>query len=750
MGKPKIRFKGYNDEWEQRKLGEVAQEFKSGNFLKADEIDIAGDYPVYGGNGLRGYTSTYNHDGEFALIGRQGALCGNMNYSVGKAYFTEHAVVVEADENNDTRFLYCMLDIMNLGQYSDQSAQPGLAVNKLIKLENFFPQKEEQQQIGWYFNTLDRLITLHQRKYDEMKTLKKYMLQKMFPQNGPKIPKIRFEGFTGEWEQRKLGDIAEFSKGSGYSKGDLIESGTPIILYGRLYTKYETSISEVDTYVKAKDGSVYSKGGEVIVPASGETAEDIARAATVDKSGIILGGDLNVVSPNEDINSAFLAISISHGNSQRELAKKAQGKSVVHIHNEEIKNLVVPFPAKAEQNKIVEYFSNLDDLITLHQRKLEKLQNMKKSCLQKMFPKDGATVPEIRFSEFQGDWEERTLGSCFDERLESLPDGELLSVTIGSGIKKFSELDRHDNSNTDKSKYKRVCIGDIAYNSMRMWQGASGRSPYEGIVSPAYTVVKPIEDFVPNEQYQTDEYVDGVIQDIKKKWTLYSRNRKFHAIFATSSIPEAVKYYRLMVKAFPDLFITAMFDPTIDNEGGGSLEKEDGIVEILEAYNKHFNQKYTIPTYDKFRKEVSLRLGHKKPFDSIGKDEQIDILIVVNQMLTGFDSKFVNTLYLDKMMEYENLIQAFSRTNRLYNMAEKPFGIIKYYRRPNTMEKNIEAAVKAYSGDVPTGLFVDKLPNNLRNMNVLFQSIEQIFKNAGIVNFEKLPADNAAIGKFAK
>ena len=181
-------------------------------------------------------------------------------------------------------------------------------------------------------------------------------------------PKIRFKGYNDEWEQRKLGDIAEFSKGSGYSKGDLIESGTPIILYGRLYTKYETSISEVDTYVEAKDGSVYSKGGEVIVPASGETAEDIARAATVDKSGVILGGDLNVVSPNEDINSAFLAISISHGNSQRELAKKAQGKSVVHIHNEEIKNLVVPFPAKAEQNKIVEYFSNIDDLITLHQR----------------------------------------------------------------------------------------------------------------------------------------------------------------------------------------------------------------------------------------------------------------------------------------------------------------------------------------------------------------------------------------------
>ena len=181
---PKIRFDGFTGDWEQRKLGDVAQEFKSGNSLKADEIDITGDYPVYGGNGLRGYTSTYNHDGEYALIGRQGALCGNMNYSVGKAYFTEHAVVVKADENNDTRYLYYMLDTMNLGQYSDQSAQPGLAVNKLVKLENRFPAKEEQQRIGWYFRNMDHLITLHQQKCNVLKEFKKYMLQNMFPQKG--------------------------------------------------------------------------------------------------------------------------------------------------------------------------------------------------------------------------------------------------------------------------------------------------------------------------------------------------------------------------------------------------------------------------------------------------------------------------------------------------------------------------------------------------------------------------------------
>ena len=166
--------------WEQRKLGDIVQEFKSGSSLKADRISENGEYPVYGGNGLRGYTSTYNHEGDFALIGRQGALCGNMNYSIGKAYFTEHAVIVEADEENNTRFIYYVLDTMNLGQYSDQSAQPGLAVNKLIKLENMFPRKGEQIKIGAYFSTLDHLITLHQRKLEKLKKIKKATLEKMF------------------------------------------------------------------------------------------------------------------------------------------------------------------------------------------------------------------------------------------------------------------------------------------------------------------------------------------------------------------------------------------------------------------------------------------------------------------------------------------------------------------------------------------------------------------------------------------
>ena len=223
----------------------------------------------------------------------------------------------------------------------------------------------------------------------------------------------------------------------------------------------------------------------------------------------------------------------------------------------------------------------------------------------------------------------------------------------------------------------------------------------------------------------------------------------FHAIFATSSIPEAVQYYRMLKDMAPHLKVTAVFDPSIDNEGGGSLEKEDGIVEMLEDYNRMYSQDFSMATYDKFRGDVQLRLAHKKPYNYLAADQQINLLIVVNQMLTGFDSKWINTLYLDKVMVYENLIQAFSRTNRLFG-EEKPFGTIKYYRMPHTMKRNIDAAVKAYSGDIPTGLFVDKLPGNLRSMNRLFEEIAEVFNGAGIPDFAKLPDEKSVRGKFAK
>ena len=228
-------------------------------------------------------------------------------------------------------------------------------------------------------------------------------------ENRKMVPEIRFSGFTDPWEQRKAIDIADYSKGNGYSKGDLTDVGTPIILYGRLYTKYQFAISEVDTFAVPRNSAVYSQGNEVIVPASGETAEDIARASAVEKSGVLLGGDLNILRPFDFMDPLFLALAISNGEPQKELAKKAQGKSVVHIHNSDIQDVTLAYPSRTEQDRIGSVFRLLDHLITLHQRKLEKLKTFKKAMLDKMFPKNGKLVPEIRFSGFTDPWEQRKL-----------------------------------------------------------------------------------------------------------------------------------------------------------------------------------------------------------------------------------------------------------------------------------------------------------------------------------------------------
>ena len=247
------------------------------------------------------------------------------------------------------------------------------------------PCVAEQLKIGQFFHSLDNLLTIHQRKHEKLVALKKAMLEKMFPQKGNNVPEVRFTGFTSPWERRKVSELADFSKGHGYSKGDLKEIGTPIILYGRLYTKYQFEIGEVDTFADIKPGSVLSRGDEVIVPASGETAEDIAIAAAVVKPGILLGGDLNILHPFGFMNPSFVALSISNGQPQKELARKAQGKSVVHVHNSDIQEVTICYPDREEQDKIVSTFSQLDNLITFHQRKHESLKRVKAALLQKMF-----------------------------------------------------------------------------------------------------------------------------------------------------------------------------------------------------------------------------------------------------------------------------------------------------------------------------------------------------------------------------
>ena len=222
-------------------------------------------------------------------------------------------------------------------------------------------------------------------------------------------PEVRFKEFEENWEIKNLGEIATFSKGRGYSKNDLKSTGTPIVLYGRLYTNYETSISSVNTFAELKDKSVLSKGHEVIVPASGETAEDIARASAILEPNIIIGSDLHIIYTDK-IDPVFLSLLISHGNSNKELSRLAQGKSVVHLGVNDLRNLIIDYPNDKEQSQIGTFFQHLDSLITRHQQKYTKLLTFKKAMLEKMFPKAGADVPEIRFKGFDGKWDEMKLG----------------------------------------------------------------------------------------------------------------------------------------------------------------------------------------------------------------------------------------------------------------------------------------------------------------------------------------------------
>ena len=395
---PAIRFKGFSDAWEQRKLGEIGSVSMCRRIFK-EQTSETGDIPFYkiGTFGadpdafisrelFEEYKSKYPYPqkGDI-LISASGSIGRTVEFAGNNEYFQDSNIVwLNHDERLSNPFLKCFYSVVKWAGIEGSTIKR-LYNDNILNTVICMPSVPEQKRIGLFFENLDNLITLHQRKFEKLTNVKKSMLEKMFPQNGSSYPEIRFKGFTDPWEQRKAIDIADYSKGNGYSKGDLTDAGTPIILYGRLYTKYQFAISEVDTFAFPRNGAVYSQGNEVIVPASGETAEDIARASAVEKSGVLLGGDLNILRPFDFINPLFLALAISNGEPQKELAKKAQGKSVVHIHNTDIQEVTIAYPSRTEQDRIVSVFRQLDNLITLHQRELEKLQNIKKSMLEKMF-----------------------------------------------------------------------------------------------------------------------------------------------------------------------------------------------------------------------------------------------------------------------------------------------------------------------------------------------------------------------------
>lgn len=397
---PKLRFKGFTDDWEKRKLGDIGSVAMNKRIFKSETFDY-GDVPFYKIGTFGKIADSFITREKFTeykakypfpkngdvLISASGSIGKTVVYHGEDAYFQDSNIVwLEHDGQIDNKFLEQFYKIVRWSGVEGSTIKR-LYNKNILNTSISIPNLDEQEKIGELLYLFDFLITVNQRKVDLLKKKKTGYLQKLFPKNGQNNPELRFKGFTDAWEKRKLLELATFSKGQGYSKKDLVSSGYPIILYGRLYTNYQVSITTVnDTFVASNKNAVISEIGDVIVPGSGETAEEISRASSINIAGIILGGDLNVIHPYQDrLDSTFLALNISNGVQQKELTKRAQGKSIVHIHNSDLQTITLKKPELYEQQKISKLFIYLDNLITVNQRKVDLLKKEKKALLQKMF-----------------------------------------------------------------------------------------------------------------------------------------------------------------------------------------------------------------------------------------------------------------------------------------------------------------------------------------------------------------------------
>lgn len=269
---------------------------------------------------------------------------------------------------------------------------------------------------------------------------------------------------------------------------------------------------------------------------------------------------------------------------------------------------------------------------------------------------------------------------------------------------------------------------------------------------------KGIEDYL-DADYDTDNYREAVVNRILKRLKIVERGDThqtlFHGMLATSSIPEAYEYWKIFQSKSPNLHVTALFDPNINGNEAGVVEKENWLIEIVNKYNQDFGTKYTRktdPSLLGFKSDLIARLAHKKPYEHIGnnRDQCLDIIIVVDQLLTGFDSKYLNVLYMDKTLENEALIQAISRTNRVLDNSDKPYGMVKFFRKPNTMKQNLEAALELYCEGDSHDVQEKELKENIREMNDLYADICRIFAHDKIKHFEVIPTSPEDQQKFRK
>ena len=373
---PFIRFPEFTGEWEYFSINDVCSEFKSGKNIKADLISSNGNFPVYGGNGLRGYTSSYNHDGLYVLIGRQGALCGNVRSVFGKIYITEHAIAVAGNEKSDTYFLHYLFLKMNLGQYSDQSAQPGLAVNKLLKLKVLLPSISEQIKIAKLLSLLDERIAVQSRLIDRLQSLMIGLNNSLYEQYGNDITTSFMElGYS-------------YSGLSGKSAKDF-GSGKPFITYLNVYSNI--IVDETDyQYVRINDGEKQNivRTGDVLFTLSSETPEEVG-------IGSVYLGEKEVylnsfcfgihIERNQLAYSPYLSYYVTSTAFRKFIYPFAQGSTRFNLCKADFEKASIKLPSLDNQKRISAMLDCIAEKIQAEKAILEYYNIQRQYLLRQMF-----------------------------------------------------------------------------------------------------------------------------------------------------------------------------------------------------------------------------------------------------------------------------------------------------------------------------------------------------------------------------
>lgn len=377
---PQIRFKGFTDDWEQRKLNEISSINKGKQLNKLDMVDSGKYYVLNGGITPSGYTNEYNTYENIISISEGGNSCGYVNLNRCKFWSGGHNYTLQ-DVKINTDFLYQYLKfnedfIMSLRV---GSGLPNIQKARLEELSINYPKEEEQVSVGCILGSIDNLITLHQRKYDKLVNMKKSMLEKMFPKNSKKVPEIRFKGFTDEWEQRKLGDVIE----------DYVEKTTIQNQYPVLTSSQQYGIVLQEDYFANRQITTDNNVGYFVLPKGYFTyrSRSDSNLFVFNRNNLINKGIISYYYPvfsSGKYNSNFLLRRLNYG-IEDQLTMAAEGTGQRVLNHSSFKKMETRFPSNNEQIKIGLLFEKVDNLITLHQRKLEKLNSLKKSMLEKMF-----------------------------------------------------------------------------------------------------------------------------------------------------------------------------------------------------------------------------------------------------------------------------------------------------------------------------------------------------------------------------